>query len=122
MIPRFYPRVQVKASASIIGCGFTGNGTVLDVTVPGCLIESRLPVRKGDSLTLRVTIPQVRATFLVARAVVRWVDGLRFGVEFIEMQSKERVRFNATVDRLLQQQGPLPDNLLDSDSVTSRTA
>ena len=112
MVPRYYPRVQVKAFASFTGSGvtcggITCEGTVLDVTVPGCLIQSSsVSARKGDSLTLRVTIPQVRATFLVARAVVRWVDELRFGVEFVEMDPKERVRYNATVNRLLQQQAP----------------
>jgi hypothetical protein len=35
---------------------------------------------------------------------VRWVDGSRFGVEFIEMDQKERLRYNATVDKLIQHQ------------------
>lgn len=104
MKPRYYPRAMVKASAIFTGGGFTGEGHVLDLTVPGCLIESRFSAKKGDSLTLRLAFPQAGATFLVARAVVRWVDGPRFGVEFIEMDQKERLRYNATVDKLLQHQ------------------
>lgn len=104
MKPRYYPRAIVKASAIFTGSGFTGEGDVLDLTVPGCLIQSRFSAKKGDSLTLRLAFAQTGVTFLVARAVVRWVEGSRFGVEFIEMDQKERLRYNATVDKLIQHQ------------------
>jgi hypothetical protein len=82
----------------------TGKGQVLDLTVPGCLIDSPLSPKKGDALTLRLGFPQVEVTFHVALGVVRWVQGTRFGVEFIEMDQQERLRYNATVSNLLQQQ------------------
>jgi hypothetical protein len=82
---------------------------VLDLTVPGCLIESPLSPQKGDSLALRVKMLQAGASFRVARGVVRWVQGSRFGVEFIEMDPHERQRYNAIVDKLLQQQAARHD-------------
>ena len=58
----------------------------------------------GDSVTLRLGLPQEGDTIRVALGVVRWVQGAPFGVEFIEMDQKERLRYNATVDNFLQQQ------------------
>jgi PilZ domain len=104
MKPRYRPRVTVQASAVFIVGGISGEGRVLDLTVPGCLIESPLSPQKGDSLALRVKMSQVGSTFRVTRGVVRWVHGRRFGVEFIEMDPLERQRYNAIVDKLLHQQ------------------
>lgn len=104
MKPRYYPRAVINASEVFTGSGFTGEGQVLDVTVPGCLIQSCFSAKKGDSLTIRMTLAHSGCAFLVDRAVVRWVEGTRFGVEFIEMGQKEQWRFNAAVERLLAQQ------------------
>ena len=104
MKSRYYPRVVVQASAVFTVDGLTCEGQVLNLTVPGCLIDSPLTPKKGDSLTLCVSLSQGGATFRVARGVVRWVEGSRFGVEFIEMDHLERFRYNATVGRFLSQQ------------------
>jgi hypothetical protein len=104
MTPRYYPRAVVQASAVFTVDGLTGEGQVLDLTVPGCLIDSPLSPPKGASLTLRVSLLPGGATFRVARGVVRWVQGSRFGVEFIEMDQTERLRYNATVGTVLHQQ------------------
>ena len=108
MTPRYYPRAVVQASAVFTVGGRMGEGQVLDLTVPGCLIDSPLSPKQGDSLTLRVSLPQGGATFRVALGVVRWVQGSRFGVEFIEMDQKERLRYNATVGAFLHQQAANP--------------
>jgi hypothetical protein len=104
MNPRYYPRVVVQGSAVFTVNGFTGEGRVLDLTVPGCLIDSPFAPNEGDSLTLRVTLPQESTPFRVTRGVVRWVRGSCFGVEFIEMNQQERVRYNTTVSTLLHRQ------------------
>jgi hypothetical protein len=94
----------VQGSAVFIVDGFTHEGQVLDLSVPGCLIDSPVSPKKGDSLTLCLDLPQVGALFCVARAVVRWVQGSRFGVEFIEMDQTERLHYNAAVANFLQHQ------------------
>jgi len=108
MTPRYYPRAIVQASAVFTVGGLTGEGQVLDLTVPGCLIESPLSLKPGDSLTLRVNLPQMGATFRVALGVVRWVEGTRFGVEFVQMDQHDRLRYNALVGALLHQQTAAP--------------
>ena len=104
MKPRYSPRAAVEGSAVFTIGGFTGEGQVHDLTVPGCLIESPFSPKNGEFLTLRLRLPKVGVTFRVALGVVRWVQGSRFGVEFIEMDHTERLRFNAIVGELLQQQ------------------
>lgn len=108
MTPRYYPRAVVQASAVFHVGGRLGDALVLDLTVPGCLLESPCPPHRGDTLTLRVSLPPGGPTFRVALGVVRWVQGRRFGVEFLEMAHSERLRYNATVRTLLHQQTAQP--------------
>ena len=61
----------------------TGEGRVLDVSGNGCLVESLLRVTVGDSLQLRLLFPEVDLSLRVSEAVVRWVRGVQFGVEFM---------------------------------------
>lgn len=61
----------------------TGEGGVLDVSGNGCLVESLLRVTVGDSLQLRLLFPEVDLSLRVSEAVVRWVRGVQFGVEFM---------------------------------------
>ena len=103
MKPRYFLRAVVQASAVFTVDGRVGEGQVLDLTVPGCLIDSQCSPQKGDSLELCLDIPRIGFMFRVTRGVVRWVEGSRFGVEFIEMDQPERLRYNATVGRLLHE-------------------
>ena len=99
---------MVQASAVFTVGGLMGEEQVLDLTVPGCLIDSPLSPQKGDSLTLRLDFPQAGATFRIALGVVRWVQGSCFGVEFIEMDQQEQLRYNAIVGKLLQHRAASP--------------
>ncbi|MBU6480108.1 MAG: PilZ domain-containing protein [Nitrospirae bacterium] len=74
-----------------------GEGRVLDMSRSGCLMESSVPLKVGDNLQLRLSLPEPEPSMRVSRAVVRWAQGLRFGVEFIGMEEKDRVRFSRFV-------------------------
>ena len=63
---RYYLRVIVQGSAVVTVGGFTGEGQVRDLTVPGCLIDSPLSPNKGDLPVLHMNLPQEGATFRVA--------------------------------------------------------
>jgi len=75
MKPRYYLRVIVQGSAVFTVGGFTGEGQVLDLTVPGCLIDSPLSPNKGDLPVLRMIFPR-RAP----RSVWPWARLLGAGV------------------------------------------
>lgn len=72
-------------------------GRVLNLSEHGCLVESILSVKAGDSLQLRLSLPSPEPSMRVSWAVVRWVKGSQFGLEFIEMGAKEQVRLNQFV-------------------------
>lgn len=106
---RYSQRVSVKGAVTFSSAaGLNGKGTVLDLTVPGCMIESTLPPRKGDSVLLNLFIPEFGAHFYVSMGIVRWVEGHRFGVEFIGMEQNDRLRYNAYVADCLRQKNGAP--------------
>jgi hypothetical protein len=71
-----------------------GEGWTLDMSECGCLVESSLPVKVGDTLQLRLFFHKSEPSMRVSRAVVRWVQGPRFGVQLIGIEEKDRVRLN----------------------------
>jgi hypothetical protein len=65
---------------------------VLDLTLPGCLIESSIAVEDAQSLQLELFLPGLRFPVSITLGVVRWTKGKRFGVEFIKMhESQQRI-------------------------------
>lgn len=104
MKARYFPRAVVQGSAVFNVGGLIGEGQVLDLTVPGCSIHGSPSPNKGDSLELCLDLHQTGAMFTVTRGIVRWVQGSRFGVEFIEMDQTERLRYNAVVATCLRHQ------------------
>ncbi len=71
-----------------------GEGRVLDISECDCLVESSLLVKVGDAVQLRLSLPRREPSIRVPRAAVRWTDGSKFVVDFIEMEEKSRVRLN----------------------------
>ena len=90
MKQRYRPRVGLRVPVRFAGQAEVGQGQILDLTVPGCLIESRTVVGQGDSLQLEIYIPGQRFPLSVSLAVVRWTKGKRFGVEFIKMHYSQQ--------------------------------
>ena len=72
----------------------TGEGRALDVSGNGCSVESLVRVTVGDSLQLRLLLPEVDLSMRVSEAVVRWVRGFQFGVEFITVNETRRARLH----------------------------
>ena len=72
----------------------TGEGRVLDLSGNGCLVESLVRVTVGDSLQLRLLLPDLDLSMRVSEAVVRWVRGFQFGVEFITVNESRRARLH----------------------------
>ena len=101
MKPRYVQRASVRGSAIFTVAGLTCEGQILNLTVPGCMIESTVTPQKGDSVSLRLFIPRFGANFDVSMGIVRWVKDGRFGVEFIAMEQKDRLRYNACVAKYL---------------------
>jgi len=78
MKPRYKERIALRSLVTFTMGSQTGEGRVLDLTSPGCLIESSVAVQKGQSLQL---LPGLESPLSILLGVVRWTDGNQFGVE-----------------------------------------
>jgi len=73
---------------------FEGEATVLDVSTNGCSAESSIEVKIGMVLKLSLFLADYRWPLRVDQAIVRWIDGNQFGLEFtsIRLAQRERLR------------------------------
>lgn len=90
MKQRYRRRIAMRVPVRFAGQAEVGEGQVLDLTMPGCLIESGKVVGQGDSLQLEIYVPGHRFPLSVSLAAVRWTKGKRFGVEFIKMHESQQ--------------------------------
>ncbi|HET6676128.1 MAG TPA: PilZ domain-containing protein [Nitrospiraceae bacterium] len=91
MTARYSLRKAVEGSACIVAEGLLGNGRVLDMSVPGCLVETGLQLKVGQFLRLRIMYAGVKPLG-IGLAVVRWVNGRHAGIEFIRMSEEDQAR------------------------------
>lgn len=92
---RYRERILLGGPVTFTNGSQTGEGRVLDLTSPGCLIESAgIAVSKGQSLQLKLSLPGHKFPLKVALGVVRWTKGRQFGVEFIRMDQASRITLN----------------------------
>ena len=99
MKSRYSQRVSVACSVIFCGDSGVGEGRILDVSLPGCLLESAARLKTGDYVQLRLFLPDLQSPLHVPLAAVRWVEGNRVGLEFIRTSHEERSRLELFVRR-----------------------
>jgi hypothetical protein len=74
---------------------FEGEGLILDLSTGGCQVRSLIPVQTGMTLRLSLFLRDQVWPVRIEEAVVRWVKGNSFGLEFSKIRSapRERVRW-----------------------------
>ena len=105
---RYSQRVPMDCSVMFAGDNCVGEGRILDLSLPGCLLESPKRMTAGEYLQLRLFLPDHQAPLHVALAAVRWVEGAKLGVEFIRTSEDERRRLEQFVRRSPAYSGPSP--------------
>jgi hypothetical protein len=95
MQPRYKNRVPLTATVLFCNGELSGQGRVLDLTAPGCLVESPQEVVKGQYFQLQISLPNLNSPLSVKLAAVRWSEGGRFGLEFIKMDRPEQQTLDA---------------------------
>jgi len=96
---RYCERVPTQFPVVFAGEAYVGEGTVLNVSVPGCAVHSRERVQPGSYLEMRMLVPDTTSPLRVGLAKVRWCEGRRFGVEFIRMPGEDQVRLGRFVKK-----------------------
>ena len=95
---RYCKRISTDYPVIFAGDSYVGEGTVLNVSVPGCQVLSRKRVEPGMYLEMRVLAPDSDISLSVELAKVRWCNGHQFGVEFIRMPGEDQVRLGRLVN------------------------
>ncbi|MGE3152523.1 MAG: PilZ domain-containing protein [Nitrospiraceae bacterium] len=100
---RTVPRFPVQFRSSFTSTNVTGGeGSVVDLSVRGCRIESSTHILTGTVLELRIFASDEEAPLGIDQVIVRWTRGRVFGVEFVSIQPEEWVRLQQAVKRLDQ--------------------
>ncbi len=104
--PRGRLRVPVDYPAQFTGDEGSGQGTVTNLTIAGCEIESHAQLPIGARVCLHVQSPGARPPIIIALAIVRWKNGDRFGLEFVRFEGSTKEQLE---DMLNQREAPAED-------------
>lgn len=96
------PRYHVELRCAFAGDQYTGEGTVIDLSMEGCRVCSDIPVLKGAYVELSIMLLDQIPPLPVELAVVRWSAGSLSGLEFIRNADGHQARFHHYVQDLEQ--------------------
>ena len=99
---RVTPRLRVQLHTLFSdSTKLEGIGTMLDVSMGGCRLESVATVEPGMSLELRIIhAPDIEWPLKIEAASVQWVRGQTFGLAFFRLKEDERQRLEQLIDHL----------------------
>jgi hypothetical protein len=88
---RAIERIPVTFRASF-GSTFGGlhEGTVTDLTVSGCRLQTLAPIPVNTYLELWLYIPPAASRILIELAAVRWARKGLLGIEFLGLHPEQR--------------------------------
>ncbi|OGW47775.1 MAG: hypothetical protein A2V62_00210 [Nitrospirae bacterium RBG_19FT_COMBO_58_9] len=76
---------------------FEGEATILDLSTGGCQATSLTELQIGTTLRLSLFLQDQQWPVRIDGAMVRWVHGTSFGLEFTEIRSAQRERIRAVI-------------------------
>ena len=76
---------------------FEGEATILDLSTGGCQATSLTEVQVGTTLRLSLFLGDQQWPVRIDGAMVRWVKGNSFGLEFSGIRSAQRERIRAMI-------------------------
>jgi PilZ domain-containing protein len=76
---------------------FEGEATVLDLSTNGCQATSLVQVKTGMTFRLSLFLHDQKWPLRIDEALVRWVKGANFGLEFTGIRPAQRERVRAII-------------------------
>jgi hypothetical protein len=101
-VVRPYRRFPVQCAVTYNAGPFHGHGTIWNLSSTGWRLSGDLPMRRGERLSLTVTLPNEQQ-INVPEAIVRWSRGQEFAVETVSIAHHTRARLQHYVKRLVQE-------------------
>jgi hypothetical protein len=97
--PRYSDRKPTTCKVTL-SCGArVGEGQILDLTVPGCRLETAVLLEAGQSVQLRIYLDKQRP-MRIDLGVVRWADRGKAGIEFVRMSQDDTLRLRFFVGHI----------------------
>jgi hypothetical protein len=98
---RKHLRFPVNFHSSFSSVGMVrGTGSVVDLSIRGCRIESLIDVQPGSSLEVRIEAVAHELPIHIQAAIVRWSRGREFGLEFEVIAPTEWVHLQDIVRQI----------------------
>ena len=89
---RYSLRTPVKCVVMFSADGVVGEGRVVNLSVPGCLIATSNKLKVGQYLHLQLRFSDGHAPLRIALAAVRRIEGVLAGLELIRMSDEDQLR------------------------------
>jgi hypothetical protein len=107
MVTRKYPRFAVSLSSTLVHKDqFRHAGSVRNLSVKGCRVESMISPFTGMQLTLQLHVPGESQPIVINNAAVRWSGSSGIGLEFLTVDPSHQDRLDRMIQRLEPKTGP----------------
>ena len=95
-LPLTYPAMYCVMST-------VGEGKITNLSAMGCSIETDEPLNQDQHVALRLILPDNSESLPINTAEVKWVQGTRAGMEFIDVEQRANLRLHSFVwDKMIE--------------------
>ncbi len=95
-----HPRVPIHWPMVFSSAYTAGGGTLTNLSMRGCAVESHTRVPIGTRLELCALFPEDHCPLLLDKAVFRWSSEGTFGLEFLRIRPEDQARLYSFVSTL----------------------
>jgi hypothetical protein len=107
MVTRKHPRFSVSLSSTLVYKDhFRHSGSVLNLSVKGCRVDSIISPFTGMQLTIQLHVPGESKPIVISNAAVRWAGSAGIGLEFLTVAPPHQDRLDRMIQRLQPKSGP----------------
>jgi hypothetical protein len=101
MVTRKHPRFSVSLSSTLEHKNhFRHAGSVRNLSVKGCRVDSIISPFTGMQLAMQLHVPGEPQPILIDNAAVRWSDSASIGLEFLTVAPPHQDRLNCMIQQL----------------------
>ena len=107
MVIRKYPRFSVSLSSTLVYKDhFRHAGSVRDLSVKGCRVDSIVSPFTGMQLSVQLHVPGEPKPIVINNAAVRWSGSAGIGLEFLTVAPLHQNRLDRIIRRLQPKTSP----------------
>ena len=103
-VMRKHQRLKKLVPVRYLRDKIAGEGIIKDLSLTGSYITGNAPVSVGMAFALQIFMPGDPEPLLIDRAIVKWVKGSEFGVDFDTPQPEVTQRITQIISTLVKTQ------------------